>query len=202
MGDCRFDRGNSLRHGSGFDGENLEAKIPVGLFVDALKPQCLFQADAPGLRGSDKAEIVHEEDAPLKDRLGSNALQFARKLRRYRMPQIAGQRYRAERRTIMKLQFISVAGRAHLPLLLEIGNGIDKRRMRPGLGDAPRLFESDYIRRSLLNDAQAVVLELADDSGLAAARSSGYDESLHKNVPSLIELSYFASWIVLESARL
>lgn len=118
------------------------------------------------------------------------------------MPKVAGECRGAEFRAIVKLYFVSVVRFSYLALFLQIRYRIDKCRAGLWFSDATRLLERNHVGGGLLDDAEAVVLQLADNGGFPSAGSAGHDKSFHKSVLSLIELSYFASWNVLKSTRL
>src|ERR1700752_4241137 len=52
--------------------------------------------------------------------------------------------------------------------------------MRPGFGDASRLFERDHVCRSLFHDTEAIAFQLTDDRCLPGTRSYGHDEPFHR----------------------
>jgi CRP-like cAMP-binding protein len=80
----------------------------------------------------------------------------------------------------MELHLTPVACCAHLPLLLQIGDSVDKRGMRPRFGDASRLFERDHVSGGLFHNAEAVVFQLTDDCRLPGTGRPGHNESLHE----------------------
>ena len=75
----------------------------------------------------------------------------------------------------MELDLVRRVSRAQLPAPLQVDDQIDEGRPRPRLGDALRLLERDDVGRRLLDDAEAVALELAKDRRLSRipARRSG-----------------------------
>jgi len=76
---CPFDYADPLHQTSWPDRDQLEAEIPVRLFVNFLKPHGLLKADSPRFGRRDEAKIANEEDAVWVDGFFLEALQFAGK---------------------------------------------------------------------------------------------------------------------------
>jgi len=74
--DCLFDGGDAVGEGAGGNGEEFEAEVAVGGFVDLFEAEGFIQGDAAGFGGGDKAEAADEEHAGLEDRFDFQAIEF------------------------------------------------------------------------------------------------------------------------------
>src|SRR5882724_10096238 len=88
----RFDQANPFHHTSWLDRDQFEAEVPVSVFVNFFKTHRFLKADSPRLGRGDEAKIANEEDPALVDRFFFDALQFADKKRRERVPEVDCQR--------------------------------------------------------------------------------------------------------------
>src|SRR5262249_7128288 len=115
------------------------------------------------------------EDAfPLK------ALQLADQRGRPGIAQPIGEGCRAHRRPVVELD--SLRRRMTLESTpLQVDDLLDERRYRPRLRDALGLLERYDIGRRLLDDGEALALQLAQHRGLARARRAGEDVALHSD---------------------
>src|SRR5277367_1959169 len=147
--------------------------------MDAFKAQSFLEADPPRLGRLDEAKILYKENALLKDRLNSDALQFARKRVRNRVSKVGRQCGSADGRPIVELHLVRLARSSNLPPSLQISNGIDEPRMRPWCGDTLRLFYGDDSGSCFFDHAEAVNLQLTNYGCLPRAGRSGQYESFH-----------------------
>ena len=174
-----LDRRHSVQQASRSNGDYLAAEAAIGLFVHSFEPQGLLKADPPRSGRRDKADILHEEDTLLIDRLGFNPLQLARQRVGERVSKVGRQGSGADDRPIVKLHLVRFARRSNLPPSLQLSNRIDERRMLPRFSNAPRLLQSNDIGGRLLDDTKAVELQFADYRRLPRAGSPGQYEPSH-----------------------
>ena len=94
--------------------------------MNLLETERFFKADSPGFGGRNEAKIANEEYSALVDRFFFDALQFARKKGRVRVPEVVANAAVQTPRTVVKLNLIGLGGRANLAALLEGSNRIDE----------------------------------------------------------------------------
>src|SRR5438067_6167100 len=135
-GDGAPDCGYSIRKLPGLDKNNLEAVPAVGLFMDPLESQGLFEGDSSRFRRSNEPKIPDEKNHPLENRLVRNSFYFARKVIGDRESQVGCERERAEDRPVVKLRDGSFLRRSEFAALLQRDYRIDKGGIRPRFGDA------------------------------------------------------------------
>src|SRR5262245_6606097 len=153
--------------------------LAVGLFMDLLEAPSLLEADPARLSARDEAQGANKEYALLEDRFPPDPLQFPRQPGRGRIAEENRQRGRADDRSIVKLHGVRRIGGADLAVSLQIDDAIDERGIGPGLGDAVGLLQRDHVACRLLDDAEAVPFELAQDRRLSSTGRAGQDETPH-----------------------
>ena len=79
----------------------------------------------------------------------------------------------------MKLYPVRFAGRAKLPLSLQIGNRIDERGVGPWFSDTLCLFQCDEIGGRVFDNAEAIQFQLTDYGRFPRARRSSQHEPFH-----------------------
>jgi hypothetical protein len=168
-------RSNAAR----FDRDNLKAEAAIGLCVDPFKTERFLEADPPSFGRCDEAKIPNKEDAPLKDRLRLNPLQFAGEYVRGGMPEILSKYSGADGGAVVELYPIRLTRRAKQPPSLQISKRADERGKRPWFRDSLRLRECNDVSRSLFDDAETVKLELTEYRCFSRARGPGQYETLH-----------------------
>lgn len=90
--------------------------------MNQLKAQSFLEADPSCSGRGDEAKIPYEENTIVKDGLGRDAVQFSRKRIGNRMSKISCQGHGADSGAIVELYPVRFAGRAKLPLSLQISD--------------------------------------------------------------------------------
>ncbi len=170
-----------LSRTSRFHVDQFEAQVPIRLLVNLLEAHRLLVVDPAHLGRRDKSEIANEEDVLLVDRFSLDAVQFVSQKWRNRESEIPGQRRRAHRAPVMKLNTFRLMRRTNLALLLERCHRIEKRRMHPWLFCAALERGRDHIRRRLFDHAESVELKLTQNRRLPGARGACKNVPFHVN---------------------
>lgn len=107
--------------------------------MNSLETHRFLKADSPRFGRRDEAKIADEEDSLLVDGFFPDALQFAGKKRRKRVPEVDRQCRGTHNATVVKLNLIWLIRRSNLAVLLQISDYINERGMGPGLKRSLRL---------------------------------------------------------------
>jgi hypothetical protein len=126
--------------------------------VNFLKTHRFLKADSPRFGRRDEAKIANEEDPVLVDGFFLNALQFAGKKGRKRVPKVDCQRRGTDDATVVKLNLIRVIGRSNLTVLLQTSDCINEGRMSPELNRPLVVRGSDDVSGRLFDYAEPVKL--------------------------------------------
>lgn len=133
QGDSFQERGCRYRY-------DLVIESTIRLLVNPLKSHRVFGRDPARVGLANKVQTLNKKHSLLVDFVLLDPLDFSGECRRDRIAEIAGQRIRADRRTIEELLLVVAEARgAQLALALQVDDRIDKRSMRPGFRDALRL---------------------------------------------------------------
>ena len=125
---------------------DLVVESAIRLLVNPLEFHRVFGSDPARVGGGNKAETLNKKHSLLVDLVLLDPLDFSGECRRDRIAEIAGQRVRADRRTIEELCVVAEARGAELALALQVDDRVDKRCVRPGFRDALGLLQRDYVR--------------------------------------------------------
>src|SRR5262249_16907712 len=109
-----------------------------------------------------------------------DTVNLPRQDRRYWTAEVAGQRERADRRTVEDLDPVRRRCRLLLTVALEERDRIDEARITPRLVRAQGLLVDDDVGSRLVDHGVSAVPQRRQDGRLAGARRAGDDVSLHR----------------------
>src|SRR5260370_13857955 len=134
--------------------------------MHSLEARGTLKTDPPGFSRCEEAKILYEEDTLLVDGLCFDTLQFARKYLRERIFKVFRQGSGADDGPVVKLHLVRIVRGSNLPPSLQFDNRIDERAMLRRFGDTACLLQSNDISGSLLDDTEAIELQLTNDRRL------------------------------------